>query len=68
MEQILLAYRLSKETVTTIMMLHKNITAMICSPDGDMDFFDIFVGVLQGDTLALYLFILCLDYILQMSI
>ena len=37
----------------------------VCSPDGGIDFFDIVAGVLQGDTLAPYLFIICLDYILQ---
>ena len=45
------------------MMLYKNLKAMICSPNGDTDFFDIFARVLQGeDTLAPYLFILSLDY------
>ena len=43
------------------MMLYKNMKAMICSPDGDTDFFDIVTGVLRGDTLALYLFIICQD-------
>ena len=38
------------------------------SLDGDTDYFDIVAGVLQGDTLALYLFIICLDYGLRMSI
>ena len=38
------------------------------SPDGDTDYFDIVAGVLQGDTLAPYLFIICLDYILRTSI
>ena len=38
------------------------------SPDGDTDFFDIIAGVLQGDTLAPYLFIICLDYVLRTSI
>ena len=38
------------------------------SPDGDTDYFDIVAGVLQGDTLALYLFIICLDYVLRTSI
>ena len=31
-------------------------------------FFDIAAGILQGDPLASYLFITCLDYILRMSI
>ena len=38
------------------------------SPDGDTEYFDIVVGVLQGDTLAPYLFIICLDYVLRTSI
>ena len=40
----------------------------VCFPDGDTDCFDIVAGVLQGDTLALYLFIICLDYVLRTSI
>ena len=35
------------------------------SSDEDTDFFDIFAGVLQGDTLALYWFIICQDNIFQ---
>ena len=50
------------------MMLYKNTKAKVCSPDGDTDYFDIVAGVLQGDTLAPYLFIICLDYMLRMSI
>ena len=38
------------------------------SPDGDTVYFNIVAGVLQGDTLALYLFIICLDYVLRTSI
>ena len=68
MEQILLAYGLSKETITAIMRLYKNTKVNVHSLDGDTDFFDIVAGVLQGDTLAPYLFIICLDYILQISI
>ena len=37
------------------------------SPDGDTEYFDIVAGVLQGDTLAPYLFIICLDYVLRTS-
>ena len=38
------------------------------SPDGDTEYFDIVSGVLQGDTLAPYIFIICLDYVLRTSI
>ena len=67
MEQILFTYRLSKETVTAIMMLYKNMKVKVRSPDGDTDYFDIVAGVLQGDTLSPYLFIICLDYVLRTS-
>ena len=68
MEQILLAYGLPKETVARIMILYRNTKAKVRSPDGDTDYFDIVAGVLQGDTLAPYLFIICLDYVLRTSI
>ena len=38
------------------------------SPDGDTEYFDSVAGVLPGDTLAPYLFIICLDYVLRTSI
>ena len=38
------------------------------SPDGDTEYFDIIAAVLQGDILAPYLFIICLDYVLRTSI
>ena len=34
----------------------------------DTDYFNIEAGVLRGDTLAQYLFIICLDYVVRMSI
>ena len=40
----------------------------VCSPDGDTDLLNIVAGVLQGDILAPYLFIICLDYVLLTSI
>ena len=67
-EQILLVYGLPKQTVATIMMLYKNTKVKVHSPDGFTDYFDIIVGVLQGDILAPYLFIICQDYVLRMSI
>ena len=38
------------------------------SPDGYTDYFNIVAWVLQKDTLAPYLFIICLDYVLRTSI
>ena len=57
MEQILLAYGLPQKTITPIMMLHKNTKVVVHSSDRDTD-------SLQEDTLAPYLFIMSLDYIL----
>ena len=68
MEQILLAYGLPKKAVAAIMILYRNTKVKVRSPDGDTDYFDIVVGVLQGDTLASYLFIICRDYVLRTSI
>ena len=50
------------------MILYSNTKVKVSSPDGDTDYFDIVAGVLQGDTLAPYLFIICLDYVLRTSI
>ena len=50
------------------MMLYRNTKVKFRSPDGDTDYFDIVAGVLLGDTLAPYLFIICRDYVLRTSI
>ena len=65
---ILLAYRIPKEAVNAIMILYINTRAMVRSPDGDTPFFKITTGVRQGDTIAPFLFIICLDYVLRKSI
>ena len=67
-DQTLLAYGLPKETVAAITILYRNTKVKVRSPDGDTEYFNIVAGVLQGDTLALYLFIICLDYVLRTSI
>ena len=68
MEQLLLAYGLPKETVAAITILYRNTKVKVRSPDGDTEYIDIVAGVLQGDTLAPYLFIIFLDYVLRTSI
>ena len=68
MKQILLAYGLPKETLAAITILHRNTKVKVRSPDGNTEYSNIEAGVLQGDTLAPYLFIICLDYMLRTSI
>ena len=58
MEQILQAYCLPKETVAAITILYRNTKVKVRSPDGDTEYFGIVAGVLQGNTLAPYLFIM----------
>ena len=67
-EQKLLAYGLPKETVAAITILYRNTKVKMRSSDGETEYFDIVAGVLQGDTLAPHLFIICLDYVLRTSI
>ena len=67
-EQKLQAYGLPKETVAAITIPYRNTIVKVRSPDGDTEYFNIVAGVLQGDTLAPYLFIICLDYVLRISI
>ena len=50
------------------MMLYRNSKVKVRTPYGDTDYFDIEAGVLQVDTWALYLCIICLDYVFRTSI
>ena len=50
------------------MMLYKIPSVKVHSPGGDTDYLDIVSGVLQWDTFAPYLFVICLDYELRTSI
>ena len=51
-----------------ILYIYNDNKVKVRSPDGDTEYFDIVAGVLQGDKLAPYLFIICLDYVLRTSI
>ena len=57
-----------KETVTAITIPCRNTKLKVSSSNGDTENFDIVAGVLKGDTLAPYIFIICLDYVLKTSI
>ena len=48
--------------------MYTNTRAKVVTPDGDSGEFEVSAGVLQGDTLAPYLFIIVLDYALRQDI
>ena len=68
MLSILRAYGIPEVLIRSIGALYEDTTSTIRTPDGDTDFFQVLAGVLQGDTLAPYLFIIVLDYVLRTSI
>ena len=63
--EILRAYGLPSKIVDAIRILYKDTMAQVLKPDGDTEFFEILASVLQGDTLAPFLFIIALDYALR---
>ena len=65
---ILKAYGIPEELVTAISIIYEDPSAKVITPDGDMETFSILVGVLQGDTLAPYLFFIVIDYIMRKSL
>ena len=54
--------------IDAIRVLYTNTSSSVLTPDGETDPFDITAGILQGDTLAPFLFILVVDYILRLSV
>ena len=54
--------------MNAIMILYHDTSSMVRSPDGDTDFFDNSAAVLQGDSLAPCIFIICLDYVLRKAL
>ena len=66
--KILRAYGIPEKLVRAIEAMYTDTKAKVLSPDGETELFDILAGVLQGDTLAPYLFIIALDYALGKAI
>ena len=62
---VIIKYGIPKEITNAIMMQYKITQSMVRSPYGDTSLFKITTGVLQYDTLAPFLFIICLDYVLN---
>ena len=68
MFNILKAYDIPENLVNAIKLMHDGTKARVVTPDGDTDLFDVVAGVLQGDTLAPYLFAIVLDYTMRMAV
>ena len=68
MLKILRAYGIPQQVVEAIGRMYENTMAKVISPDGETAEFEILAGVLQGDTLAPYLFVIVLDFALRIAI
>ena len=66
--EILRAYGVPEKMVSAIVATYSQTWAKVRTPDGDTESFEILAGVLQGDTLAPFLFIVALDYALRCAI
>ena len=67
MFEVLALYGIPDKIIKTIKAMYTNIKSRVVPPDGETEYFDIVTSVLQGDTLAPFLFILVLDYVLHIS-
>ena len=67
-ENIMLSYDIPVEIVDAVMSVYYGATAAVKSDGAISGYFDLGVGVLQGDTLAPYLFVLVIDWILRNAV
>ena len=66
--KILEAYGIPDSLVAAIADVYKNTRARVLTPDGPKEEFQIQSGVLQGDTLAPYIFVIMLDHAIRQAI
>ena len=64
--KILRAYGIPDAIVNLIDRMYTDTTAKVITADGLTEIFKILAGVMQGDTLAPYLFIIVIDYIMSL--
>ena len=65
MMNILKFYGIPETLVNVINELYKNTRTKVVTPDGDTELFKIVAGVLQGDTLAPFVFLIVLDFVMR---
>jgi hypothetical protein len=59
------AYGVPPKLLRAIKEIFTNTRAKVITPDGEKEDLDILAGVLQGDTLAPFLFVIVLDYAMR---
>ena len=62
---VLRAYNVPEQLIAAVMALYHDTRAAVITPDGLSNYFRTTSGVLQGDTLAPFLFVLVLDWVLR---
>ena len=68
MFEILELYGIPQKIISAIKVLYTNSHSKIMTSDGETEPFETLAGILQGDTLAPFLFIIVVDYILRVSV
>ena len=68
MIKILKAYGIPPRLLRAINAMYSGTRSKVVTPDGDTEEFEITAGVLQGDTLAPFIFVIVLDYVLRKAI
>ncbi|KAL5259158.1 hypothetical protein ACHWQZ_G009572 [Mnemiopsis leidyi] len=66
--KILLAYGIPQPMVSLIEALYKDTMARVITENGLTEAFLILAGVMQGDTLAPYLFVIAIDYVMTTAL
>ena len=67
MLQILRSYGIPKKIVSAIGLLHNNTKSSVLFGDSVSKSFDVSIGVLQGDTLAPFLFVIVLHWVMRQA-
>ena len=57
MLRILKAYGIPDQIIEAVSKIDKDTQAKVIPPNGEIELFDILTGIIQGDTLAPYLFV-----------
>ena len=68
MAELLNAYGIPDKIINSTMIAYKSTKSIVRIDDGDTEFINISSGVLQGDTIAPFLFIICLDCVLKKAL